>query len=177
VFTLSERQLELQQSARELAESEFRGRAADIDRTEEYPWENVRQLTEAGFMGMTIPEEYGGRGLSYLDTVLVVEQMSRVCGPSGRIVVEANMGAIGAIMAYGSEKQKKRVAPLVLEGDKPAICITEPDAGSAATEMTTTAVKKGDHYVINGLKHWITGGGDRTPHLTVGNFIVVEPRG
>ena len=165
MFTLSERQLELQQSARELAESEFRGRAADIDRTEEYPWENVRQLTEAGFMGMTIPEEYGGRGCSYLDAVLVVEQMSRVCGPSGRIVVEANMGAIGAIMAYGSEKQKKRVAPLVLAGDKPAICITEPDAGSAATEMTTTAVKRGDHYVINGLKHWITGGGVSKVHL------------
>ena len=165
MFTLSERQLELQQSARELAESEFRGRAADIDRTEEYPWENVRQLTAAGFMGMTIPEEYSGRGHSYLDTVLVVEQMSRVCGPSGRIVVEANMGAIGAIMAYGSEKQKKRVAPLVLAGDKPAICITEPDAGSAATEMTTTAVKRGDHYVINGLKHWITGGGISKVHL------------
>jgi alkylation response protein AidB-like acyl-CoA dehydrogenase len=114
---------------------------------------------------MTIPEEYGGLGLSYLDAVLVIEQMAKYCGVTARIVVEANMGAIGAIMKYGTEKQKQRAATLVLAGDKPAICITEPGAGSAATEMTTTAVKKGDRYVINGLKHWITGGGVSRLHL------------
>lgn len=75
------------------------------------------------------------------------------------------MGGIGAVMAYGSPEQKKRAAELVLAGDKPAICITEPDAGSAATEMTTTAVKKGDTYVLNGRKHWITGGGVSKLHL------------
>lgn len=75
------------------------------------------------------------------------------------------MGAIGAIMAYGSEAQKARAAELVLAGDKPAICITEPEAGSAATEMTTRAEKRGDHYVINGKKHWITGAGVSRLHL------------
>ena len=75
------------------------------------------------------------------------------------------MGAIGAIMKYGNDKQKNRAAELVLSGDKPAICITEPGAGSAATEMTTTAVRHGDRYVINGLKHWITGGGKSRLHL------------
>ena len=69
------------------------------------------------------------------------------------------MGAIGAVMKYGSEAQKRLAAELVLSGDKPAICITEPEAGSAATEMTTRAEKRGDVYVINGKKHWITGGG------------------
>lgn len=155
----------LQESARELAEAQFRPRAEDVDRSEAYPWESVGALREAGFMGMTIPKQYGGRGLTYLHTVLVIEQMARVCATMGRISVEANMGAIGAIMAYGSEKQKRRAAALVLAGDKPAICITEPDAGSAATDMTTTAVKKGNGYVINGTKYWITGGGVSRLHL------------
>ncbi|MCG8695935.1 MAG: acyl-CoA dehydrogenase family protein, partial [Minwuiales bacterium] len=118
-----------------------------------------------GFFGMTVPPHYGGPGLSYLDAVLVIEQFAQVCGPTGRIAVEANMGAIGAIMAYGTEAQKKLAADLVLSGDKPAICITEPDAGSAATEMTTRADKRGDTYVINGKKHWITGGGVSKLHL------------
>ena len=116
-------------------------------------------------MGMTIPKEYGGLGHNYFDAVLVIEEMSRVCGVTGRITVEGNMGAIGAIMAYGSEAQKRMAAELVLSGDKPAICITEPEAGSAATEMTTRADKQGDRYVINGKKHWITGGGVSKLHL------------
>ena len=86
--------------------------------------------------------------LGYLDAVLVIEEMAKVCGVTGRIVVEANMGAIGAIMKYGTESQKKLAAELVLAGDKPAICITEPEAGSAATQMTTRADRKGDLYVL-----------------------------
>ena len=162
---LSTKQEDLRASARTLAEQQFRSRAAEIDRTEEYPWDNVEKLTEAGFMGMTIPETYGGKGYSYHDAVVVIEEMSRVCGVTGRISVEANMGAIGAIMEYGSEKQKQIAAGLVLGGDKPAICITEPEAGSAATEMTTVAEKKDGRYVINGKKHWITGGGVSKLHL------------
>ena len=162
---LTKQQQALQAKARELADTVIRDRAAEIDRSEAYPWKNVEALTQAGFMGMTIPEEYGGQGLNYMDAVLVIEEMARVCGVTGRIVVEANMGGIGAIMAYGSEAQKKLAAELVLNGDKPAICITEPGAGSAATEMTTTAVKQGDHYILNGAKHWITGGGVSKLHI------------
>ncbi len=155
----------LQLKARDLAQSVIKDRAAEVDRSEAYPWNNIEALTQAGFMGMTIPEEFGGQGLDYMDTVLVIEEMAKVCGVTGRIVVEANMGGVGAIMAYGSEKQKHLAADLVLSGDKPAICITEPGAGSAATEMTTTAVKKGGHYILNGTKHWITGGGVSKLHL------------
>ena len=116
-------------------------------------------------MGMTIPKKYGGQGASCMDAVLVVKEMAKVCGVTGRITVEGNMGAIGAIMKYGSEKQKKLAAELVLDGDKPAICITEPSAGSAATDMSTRAEKKGENYIINGTKHWITGGGVSRLHL------------
>ena len=77
-------------------------------------------------MGMTIPTAFGGRGLSYLDSLLVIEEMARCCSTMGRITVEANMGAIGAVMKYGSERQKRLVADYVLSGDKPAIRITEP---------------------------------------------------
>lgn len=162
---LNDHQLDLIESARALAESTIAPRAAEIDSSEEYPWHNVRALTNAGFMGMTIPRAYGGKQASYLDAVLVIEEMARVCGVTGRIVVEGNMGAIGAIMKYGSEEQKHRSAELVLSGDKPAICITEPGAGSAATMMTTRADRRGDVYVINGKKHWITGGGVSKLHL------------
>lgn len=164
-------QIELQSQAQALANGFVRDRAAETDRTEEYPWDVVAKLTEAGFMGMTIPKEYGGRGLTYFDAVLVIEQMARCCGVTGRIVVEGNMGGVGAIMAYGSDAQKKLAASLVLAGDKPAICITEPNAGSAATEMTTTAVRKGNGYVLNGTKHWITGGGVSKLHLVFARVI------
>jgi len=162
---LSDDQRRLQAQARELAQDVVAKRAARVDSTEEYPWDNVETLKDGGFFGMTIPDSYGGQGRGYLDTVLVIEEMAKVCGVTGRIAVEANMGAIGAVMAYGSEEQKRLAADFVLSGDKPAICITEPGAGSAATEMTTRADKVGNHYVINGKKHWITGGGVSRLHL------------
>ncbi|MCS5684520.1 MAG: acyl-CoA dehydrogenase family protein [Acidimicrobiales bacterium] len=149
----------LRARARELAVEVAAPRAAEVDRTEAYPWDVVEALREEGFMGMTVPVAYGGLGLSFLDAVLVVEEMARECGVTGRIAVEANMGAISAVMAYGTEDQKRLAAELVLAGDKPAICITEPEAGSAASQMTTRADRRGDRYVLNGKKHWITGGG------------------
>ena len=164
-YGLTTEQLELQSRARDLATGVIEPRAADVDRDEQYPWDNVRALKDAGFMGMTIPREYGGAGLSFLDAALVIEEMAKVCGVTGRISVEANMGAISAVMQYGTEAQKRLAAELVLDGDKPAICITEPGAGSAATEMTSRADQRGDEYVLNGKKHWITGGGVSRFHL------------
>ncbi len=162
---LNQAQRALRQQARDLAQGIIAPTARATDQSEQYPWDNVRALTDAGFMGMTIPEAFGGRGLGYLDAVLVIEEMAKVCGVTARIVVEANMGAISAIMRYGSDAQRKLAADLVLAGDKPAICITEPEAGSAATEMTTRAEPAGDGYVLNGKKHWITGGGISRLHL------------
>jgi alkylation response protein AidB-like acyl-CoA dehydrogenase len=139
--------------------------AAATDRSEAYPWENVALLRDAGLLGMTIPRALGGGGLSYLDAVVVIEEIAQACAACGRIVVETNMGAVGAIMRYGTPAQRRLAASLVLAGDKPAICITEPEAGSAATEMTTRADRQGDRWVINGRKHWITGGGVSKLHL------------
>jgi len=165
LFSFTPEQKRLQAVAREVAETFVCSRAAEIDRTEAYPWENVRDLTKAGLIGYTIPKEYGGAGGSVFDAVLIIEEMARVCGVTGRIAVEANMGTISAIMHYGTDAQKRLAAETVLAGDKPAICITEPEAGSAASEMTTSAVKRGNVYVLNGKKHWITGGGVSKLHL------------
>ncbi len=162
---LSKAQEDLKACAAALAAEAIGPRAAEVDRSEEYPWDNVRALRAAGFFGLTIPKDYGGQGLGYLEAVLVIEEMAKACGVTARIVVEANMGAIGAILAYGTEAQKKLAAELVLSGDKPAICITEPQAGSAANEMTTRAERQGERYVLNGKKHWITGGGVSRLHL------------
>jgi alkylation response protein AidB-like acyl-CoA dehydrogenase len=158
-------------TARDLAENLFRARAARIDAEEVYPWDNVAALRDAGLMGMTIPEAFGGRGRPIDEAVTCVAEVARVCGVTARIVVEANMGAVGAVMAYGSDAQKRRVAPRVLAGDKPAICITEPEAGSAATEMRTTATRHGDTWVLNGMKHWITGGGVSEVHLIFARIV------
>lgn len=178
----------LQRQARELAQRVMLPRAAETDRSESYPWYAVEALREQGWMGMTVPVAYGGRGASVMDAVLLIEEMAKVCAASGRIAVECNMGAVGAIMAYGSEAQKQLAAGLVLGGDKPAICITEPEAGSAATEMRTTATRRSDgSYVLQGSKHWITGAGVSRLHLVfarviedgvaqgIAGFIVVGP--
>ncbi len=158
-FDLTDSQREIRQKAREIAESKIAPKAAHWDETEEYPWENARILADAGFMGMNIPEEFGGPERPLIEAVLVVEEMAKVCGITGRIVVDSNMGVVGAIIKYGTEEQKKKYLPMVLAGDKPAIVITEPEAGSAATDMTTRAVLDGDEYILNGKKKWITGAG------------------
>ncbi len=155
----------LESRARDLAQGEIKARAAEVDRTESYPWDNVERLKQAGFIGMTIPKDLGGQGLGWMDAVLVIEQMAQVCAVTARIVVETNMGAISAVMAYGSQAQKRMAADMVLAGDKPAICITEPDAGSDAGGMTTRADRRGNRFVMNGRKHWITGGGVSRLHL------------
>ncbi|MBP5857788.1 acyl-CoA dehydrogenase family protein [Marivibrio halodurans] len=164
-FAPSAAQEALRERARDLALREIAPRAAETDRGERYPWDNVAALRAAGFMGMTIPKALGGQGADFLDAVLMIEEMAKVCGVTGRIAVEANMGALSAVMQYGTDAQRRRAADLVLAGDKPAICITEPEAGSAASEMTTRADRRRGGYVLNGGKHWITGGGVSKLHL------------
>ncbi|MBI2153643.1 MAG: acyl-CoA dehydrogenase family protein [Candidatus Rokubacteria bacterium] len=163
-YPLSSEQKALKARARELAET-FRGRAPRWDQTEEYPWENVKDLVEAGFMGMTVPKAYGGAERTIFDTVLVIEEVAKACGISGRIVVDANLGVVSAVVHYATDAQKRRWLPKVVEGDKPAICITEPEAGTAATDMAATAVRKGDRWILNGTKRWITGAGISHLHL------------
>jgi alkylation response protein AidB-like acyl-CoA dehydrogenase len=164
-FQPTDAQRTLQARARALADDVFRARAARWDAQEEYPWDNIADLVKAGFMGVTVPAEYGGPGGRILDVLLVVEEIARACGVTARIVVEGSLGVVGALSAYGTEAQKRRYFAWVLEGEKPAIAITEPEAGSAATDLATRAEEVADGFVLNGSKRWITGAGTSRLYL------------
>ena len=156
----------------ELGKNEFAPKAAHWDEKHEYPWDNVHKLREAGILGMTIPEKYGGLERPLIDAILAIETAAKYCGVTARVIVETNMGALGCVMAYGTEEQRELVAHRILkEGDKPAIAMTEPEAGTALTDIKTIAVRKGSKYVINGTKHWITGGGISMTNLIFARFI------
>jgi 3-sulfinopropanoyl-CoA desulfinase len=171
-FQLTEEQNQIVATLDEVGRKVFAPKAARWDENHEYPWENIHQLREMGVLGMTIPEAYGGQESPLIDAVLAIETTAKYCGVTARAIVETNMGALGCIMAYGTEEQRKVVAHRILqEGDKPAIGMTEPEAGTALTDLTSTAEKRGHHYVINGTKHWITGGGVSVTNLVFARFI------
>jgi alkylation response protein AidB-like acyl-CoA dehydrogenase len=170
IFPLTPEQETLRARARELADTRFAARAARWDATEEYPWDNVKDLVAAGFMGMTVPASYGGGERPLLDVVLVIEEVARACGVTARIVVEGNLGTVGALVAYGTEAQKRRYFPWVLEGEKPAIAITEVEAGSAATDLTTRAEATTGGFRLTGHKRYITGAGTSRLYLVYARF-------
>jgi len=171
-FQLTDEQKQLIDLLNELGRKEFAGKAARWDENHEYPWDNVHRLRACGLLGMTIPENYGGQGRPLIDAILAIETAAKYCGVTARILVETNMGALGCVMAYGTDDQRKRVAARILsQGDKPAIGMTEPEAGTALTDLQTRAVKQGEKYVINGTKHWITGGGISLTYLIFVRFI------
>jgi hypothetical protein len=169
-FQLTADQEALRARARELADRVFAPRAARWDEREEYPWENVKELVAAGFMGMTVPREYGGPDRPLLDVVLVIEEIARACGVTARLVVEGSLGVVGALRAYGTEAQKRRYFPWVLEGEKPAIAITEPEAGSAATDLRTRAERVPGGFLLTGHKRYITGAGLSRLYLVFARF-------
>jgi len=169
-FELSREQETLRTRARTLADEVFAARAATWDEREEYPWDNVKDLVAHGFMGMTVPREHGGPDRPLSDVVLVIEEVARVCGVTARIVVEGSLGVTGALRAYGSEAQQRRYFPWILDGEKPAIAISEPGAGSAATDLETRADEVPGGFVLNGQKRWITGAGTSRLYLVFARF-------
>lgn len=169
-FKLTKEQKQIVDTLDEVGKKEFAPKAARWDQNHEYPWENIHRLRELDVLGMTIPEAYGGQGRPLIDAVLAIETTAKYCGVTARAIVETNMGALGCVMAYGTEEQRKLVAHRIIEeGDKPAIGMTEPEAGTALTDLQATAEKQGNFYVVNGSKHWITGGG-----VSVSNLIFVR---
>jgi alkylation response protein AidB-like acyl-CoA dehydrogenase len=171
-FSYSDEQKQIIATIDEAGRKEFAPKAARWDANHEYPWENIHRLREMNVLGMTIPVEYGGQGRPLIDAVLAIETAAKYCGVTGRAIVETNMGALGCVMAYGTDQQRRLVARRILEeGDKPAIGMTEPEAGTALTDLQTTAEKKDGSYVINGTKHWITGGGVSVSNLIFARFI------
>ncbi len=133
---------------------------AELDEKEEFPWEIVKISAEAGLMGVSMPEEYEGFGGGILEYCLVAEELSRVCLGIATSVVASGLGAM-PILLFGNPEQKKKYLPDIAKGKKlAAFGLTEADAGSDAGSIRTTAVRKGEGYVLNGTKQWITNGGE-----------------
>ena len=158
-FQLSEEQLMVRQTAREFAEKEIKPQAAEFDATGEFPAEIIKKLASLNFLGITIPEEYGGGGLDAVSYAIVIEEISRACASTGVILSVNNSLVCEPILKYGTDFQKKKYLPDLASGKKlGCFALTEPEAGSDASNLKTTAVLKGDHYALNGNKLFITNG-------------------
>jgi alkylation response protein AidB-like acyl-CoA dehydrogenase len=170
-FRLKAEQDELVRQVRQFALAEIAPVARRWDEEQHIPREQIQKLAAFGLFGMTFPAVYGGRECSALDTVLVIEEVARHCGISARLIVDHNFGAVGTIWNFGTEAQREQVLPAVASGEKlMSIAMTEPNAGSALTELETTAARDGDVYILNGTKRWITGGGEREFLLVYARF-------
>ena len=149
-FKLDESQLFLQSEAQKLARDVFRDRAARWDHNAEVPWDNIKLLAEQGYLGLLVPEEYGGSGGSIMDLVLVLEQFGWACVSTTMYAFSSNVHA-SRINQLGAEEHRAKYLPGIANGDLlPCHAMSEPQAGSDANRMRTSAARDGDHYVING---------------------------
>jgi len=158
-FSLNEEERLIRDTARELAEKEFAPRSAEVDETSKFPADNVKKLAELGFMGMNVEEKWGGAGLSSLAYALAMEEISAACASTGVIMSVNNSLVCDPLERYGNDFQKETFLAPLARGEKlGAYCLTEPEAGSDAQNLRTSAVREGDHYVVNGTKNFITNG-------------------
>ena len=159
IFELDEEQRMVRDMVRDLAQKEIAPRAAEVDKTEQFPSENIRKMAELGLLGLPYPEEYGGGGGDYLSYAIAVEEIARACGSTALIYAAHVSLGCGPIYAFGNEAQKRKWLPRLCSGQGlAAFGLTEPEAGSDAGATRTIAVREGDTYVLNGSKMWITSG-------------------
>lgn len=166
-FDLSPEQQALRATTQELAREVYRPVAVEWDQAgTPLPREEKRRLGQLGLLGITLPEEYGGAGAELLDALLVIEELAKECQLAAFYVFEANTGPARVIDLFGTEEQKARLLPPIASGEKVmAVSISEPDAGSAATDLATKARIEGDELVITGTKRWCSGGGAAEQYL------------
>ncbi len=158
-FELTDEQKLIQQTAREFAEKEVAQDAEERDRTETFPAHHVEKMAELGFMGMMVSPEYGGGGMDTISYIIVIEELSKVDASVGVICSVNNSLVCFGLEEFGSEETKKKYLVPLAKGEKlGAFCLSEPGSGSDASGMKANAVLKGDHYVLNGAKNWITNG-------------------
>jgi isovaleryl-CoA dehydrogenase len=158
-FELTEEQEMLKVTVARFVDNEVIPLAAEIDEEERFPEENFRAMAEMGLFGITIPEEYGGSGSDFLSCVLVMEELARGCVSTANTYGSHAILCTENIFRNGNEEQRRKYLPDLINGKKVgALCITEPEAGSDALSMRTRAEKKGDKYILNGTKMFITNG-------------------
>ena len=159
-LALSEEQTLLRQTVREFAAREVKPLARQIDETGEFPRDTFRQAAALGLTGVALPEAYGGAGFDHTSYAVVIEEISRVCASTGVILSVQNSLYCDPVHRFGTEEQKKKFLVPFARGERiGCFALTEPQSGSNAAALSTTALRKGDRYVINGTKAWITCGG------------------
>lgn len=160
-FDLTNDQKMLQDQVRKFADSVLAPVAPEIDKSQDFPWDNIKKMAELGLLGIIVPEEYGGSGFDYISLAIAIEEISRACASTGVIVAVNNSLVSYPITQFGNEEQKKKYLPMLCSGEKlGAFGLTEPNAGSDVASMECTARLQGDSYILNGTKRFITNAGE-----------------
>jgi butyryl-CoA dehydrogenase len=172
-FDLSEEERMIQQTAREFAEAEIAPVAAENDAKAQFPRDIVKKLGELGFMGMLVPEKYGGAGMTNFCLVLALEEINRVCASTGVTMSVQNSLVCSPIIKYGTDEMKEKYLPVLASGERlGAYALSEAEAGTDAASIQARGVKDGDHFVLNGTKSWITTGADAEVYIV---FVKTDP--
>ena len=167
-FSLTEEHLMIRDAARDFAQTELLPGVIERDNAQTFPNELVRKMGELGFLGIMVDPKYGGSGMDAISYVLIMEELSKIDASASVMVSVNNSLVCYGLEAYGNEEQKQKYLTKLATGEYlGAFCLSEPEAGSDATSQSTTAIDKGDHYVINGTKNWITNGGRSDVYLVI----------
>ncbi|MGB0186374.1 MAG: acyl-CoA dehydrogenase [Flavobacteriaceae bacterium] len=167
-FKLSEEQIMVRDAAREFAQTELLSGVIERDELQQFPDNLVKKMGALGFMGIMVSPEYGGSGMDTISYVLIMEELSKVDASASVMVSVNNSLVCYGIEAYGTQEQKEKYLPKLASGEWiGAFCLSEPEAGSDATSQSTTAIDKGDYYLLNGTKNWITNGGRAQVYLVI----------
>jgi alkylation response protein AidB-like acyl-CoA dehydrogenase len=167
-FSLTEEHIMIRDAARDFAQTELLPGVIERDNAQTFPNELVRKMGDLGFMGIMVDPKYGGSGMDAISYVLIMEELSKIDASASVMVSVNNSLVCYGLEAYGSEEQKQKYLTKLATGQSiGAFCLSEPEAGSDATSQATTAIDKGDHYVINGTKNWITNGGRSDVYLVI----------
>jgi len=173
-ITLTDEQHEFRAVVRQFCDDKIGPRAAEVDRTGEFPWENFHAIVSMELPALGLPEAYGGAGADHVTQAIMVEELSRACASTSLMVLISKLGMI-PVMNWGSDELKGRYLPKVASGQSQAsYCLSEPDAGSDVASMKTRAVRDGDDYVLTGTKYWITNAGISDLYLV---FAKTDPGG
>lgn len=167
-FELTEEHLNVQQAARDFAQTELLPGVIERDEHQKFPAEQIKKLGELGFMGMMVDPKYGGSGMDSISYVLAMEELSKVDASASVVVSVNNSLVCWGLETFGTEEQKQKyLVPMASGQVHGAFLLSEPEAGSDATSQKTTAIDAGDHYILNGTKNWITNGNSATYYLVI----------
>ena len=167
-FNLSEEQIMIRDAARDFAQTELLPGVIERDDKQEFPHEQVKKMAELGFLGMMVDPKYGGSGLDTISYVIAMEEISKIDASASVVMSVNNSLVCWGLETFGNEEQKQKYLTKLATGESiGAFCLSEPEAGSDATSQKTTAIDKGDHYILNGTKNWITNGGTADYYLVI----------